>query len=161
MALALKYALSWCCQLVEKEYRFNSFWIYGGLARCDQLKNAMYFVIYVVYFSSRKTSPLSDSWKHPHKYLRKVKAFIFNDFLVCYRCYKNKYSIQIWYRLRCSYSSLAILRDETVLALGSKTWAARQVIKWRACDVGEAKEGLENEQWCRWSNGRVVEWAVM
>ena len=28
-------------------------------------------------------------------------------------------------------------------------------------DVGEAKEGLENELWRRWSNGRVGEWAVM
>ena len=33
-------------------------------------------------------------------------------------------------------------------------------IKWRACDVGEAKEGLENKLWRRWSNGRVWEWAV-
>ena len=33
-------------------------------------------------------------------------------------------------------------------------------IKWRACDVGEAKEGLENEQWRRWSNRKVGECAV-
>ena len=33
-------------------------------------------------------------------------------------------------------------------------------IKWRACNVGEAKEGLENELWRRWSNGRFGEWAV-
>ena len=32
--------------------------------------------------------------------------------------------------------------------------------KWRACDVGKAKEGLENELWPRWSNGRVGEWVV-
>ena len=32
--------------------------------------------------------------------------------------------------------------------------------KWRASDVGEAKEVLENELWRRWSNGRVGEWAV-
>ena len=32
--------------------------------------------------------------------------------------------------------------------------------KWRAYDVGEAKEGLENELWRMWSNGRVGEWAV-
>ena len=32
--------------------------------------------------------------------------------------------------------------------------------KWRACDVGEAKGGLENELWRRWSNGRVGEWVV-
>ena len=29
-----------------------------------------------------------------------------------------------------------------------------------SCDVGEATEGLENELWRRWSNGRVGEWAV-
>ena len=33
--------------------------------------------------------------------------------------------------------------------------------KWRACDVGKTKEGLENVLWLRWSNGRVGEWAVM
>ena len=32
--------------------------------------------------------------------------------------------------------------------------------KWRACDVAEAKEELENELWRKWSNGRVGEWAV-
>ena len=28
-------------------------------------------------------------------------------------------------------------------------------VKWRACDVEEAKEGLENGLWRRWSNGRI------
>ena len=32
--------------------------------------------------------------------------------------------------------------------------------KWKSYDVGEAKEGLENELWRRWSNGRVGEWVV-
>ena len=32
--------------------------------------------------------------------------------------------------------------------------------KWRAFDVGEAKEVLEIELWHRWINGRVAEWAV-
>ena len=32
---------------------------------------------------------------------------------------------------------------------------------WKSCDVGEAKEGLENELWLRWSNGRVGEWALL
>ena len=32
--------------------------------------------------------------------------------------------------------------------------------KWKSCDVGEAKEGLENELWRRWSNGRVGEWVL-
>ena len=30
----------------------------------------------------------------------------------------------------------------------------RLAIKWRACDIGEAKEALENELWHSWSNGR-------
>ena len=29
---------------------------------------------------------------------------------------------------------------------------------WSACDVGEAKEGLENDLWRRWSDGKVWEW---
>ena len=33
--------------------------------------------------------------------------------------------------------------------------------KWRACDVGEAKEEFENELWRRWSDGRVGEWALV
>ena len=33
--------------------------------------------------------------------------------------------------------------------------------KWRACDVGEAKEGLGNELWRRWSDGKVGEWAEL
>ena len=32
--------------------------------------------------------------------------------------------------------------------------------KWKSCDAGEAKEGLENELWRRWSNWRVGEWVV-
>ena len=35
-----------------------------------------------------------------------------------------------------------------------------RLLKWRACDVGEAKERLENEMWCRWSSRRVGKWAV-
>ena len=32
---------------------------------------------------------------------------------------------------------------------------------WRiSCDVGKAAEGLENELWCRWSDGKVGEWAA-
>ena len=32
--------------------------------------------------------------------------------------------------------------------------------KWRACDVGKVNEGLENELWRMWSNGRDGERAV-
>ena len=30
-----------------------------------------------------------------------------------------------------------------------------------SCDVGEATEGLENELWRRWSDGKVGEWAEL
>ena len=41
-----------------------------------------------------------------------------------------------------------------------QTWAAHQVTEVKTCGVKEAKEGLENELWRKWSNGRVGEWAV-
>ena len=31
-----------------------------------------------------------------------------------------------------------------------------RLARWRACEIGEAKEELENELWRRWSNGRVA-----
>ena len=45
-------------------------------------------------------------------------------------------------------------------AIGNHGRLARW-IKWRACDIGKAKEGLENELWRRWSTGRVGEWAEL
>ena len=56
---------------------------------------------------------LSGSWKHPHKYKRKIKAFIF-QVLPC--LLKAVIKINTVY----SWSALAILRDETELALGTK-----------------------------------------
>ena len=38
---------------------------------------------------------------------------------------------------------------------------SRGDVNWRACDVGEAKEGLDNELWRMWINGKIGEWAVM
>ena len=33
---------------------------------------------------------------------------------------------------------------------------------WRmSCDVDEATEGLENQLWCRWSDGKFGEWALL
>ena len=29
------------------------------------------------------------------------------------------------------------------------------------CDVGKATEGLENELWRRWSDGKIGEWAYL
>ena len=54
-------------------------WCHGLVASacCDQLKNARHFSIYFVYLSNCKTTPLSGSWKHPHTYGTKVKAYIF------------------------------------------------------------------------------------
>ena len=28
-----------------------------------------------------------------------------------------------------------------------------------SCDLSKATEGLKNELWCRWSDGKVGEWA--
>ena len=50
-------------------------------ACCDQLKNARHFTIYFVYSSSCKPTPVSGSWKHPHKYLRKILASTFQGLL--------------------------------------------------------------------------------
>ena len=47
-----------------------------------------------------------------------------------------------------------------MLIFWSETRGNARRIKWRACDVGEAEEELENELWRRCSNGRVGEWAV-
>ena len=30
-----------------------------------------------------------------------------------------------------------------------------------SCDIGKATEGLENELWCRWSDGNVGKWALL
>ena len=30
-----------------------------------------------------------------------------------------------------------------------------------SCDVGEVTEGLENELWCRWGDGKVGEWVEL
>ena len=58
-------------------------------------------------------------------------------------------------------------RGHLYRSLVNFTWQMYQVHgrlaswrKWKSCDIGEAKEGLENELWCRWSDGTVGEWAV-
>ena len=53
----------------------------------------------------------------------------------------------------------ARLFDQTLLSYQNHGRLSRWR-KWRTSDVGEAKEGLENELRRRWSNGRVGEWAV-
>ena len=58
---------------------------------------------------------------------------------------------------------LPSMHDTRFDCTGICYWAHGRIARWvkrRPCDVGEAKEGLENELWRRWSNGRVGEWAV-
>ena len=76
----------------------------------------MHFAIYVVYFSSRKTTPLSGRWKHPHKYRGRSNLSYSRTSLSATGCYK----ISTVYKFHFSQSSLAILRDKTELALGTK-----------------------------------------
>ena len=45
----------------------------------------------------------------------------------------------------------------SVLSLGHGRLA--RWLRWSTCDVGEATEGLQNELWHMWSDGRVGEWA--
>ena len=96
-------------------------WRPVGSACCGQLKNATHFTNNFVYFSNHNTTPLSGSWKHPHKYQRKSKDFIFEG-LPCLLQAVTKISTVYKFdkSLRYSRSVLAILRDETELALGSK-----------------------------------------
>ena len=44
---------------------------------------------------------------------------------------------------------------------GSPGHVSEEPVKgWRiSCDAGEATEGLENELWRRWSDGKLGEWA--
>ena len=69
------------------------------------------------------------------------------------------------YLVRCSnltqlQGSKAIFSEMRKPALNPLHGRLARWIKWRACDVGEAKEGLESELWRRWSNGTVVKLAV-
>ena len=54
-------------------------------------------------------------------------------------------------------------RDFTPPLLQGDSFHGRlsRLIKWKACDVGEEKEGLENELWRRWGDGKVGEWALL
>ena len=56
--------------------------------------------------------------------------------------------------------SATIFCENFVTNLGVMHGRLARWRKWRDCDVGETKEGLENELWRRWSNGRVGEWVV-
>ena len=75
----------------------------------------------------------------------------------------------LWDRARISTSALRFewrrpvicrLEIETFLTNRKHGRLARW-ITWRACVVGEAKEGLENELWRRWSSGKLGEWAEL
>ena len=58
-----------------------------------------------------------------------------------------------------SNPSVALPTSQLILQPFPGTHRHGRLARWRACDVREAKEGLENELWCRWSNGRVGEWS--
>ena len=59
-----------------------------------------------------------------------------------------------------SYSTLYRYSSHTYCGLPKRHGRFARWRKWKSCDVGQAKERLENELWRRWSNGRVGEWAV-
>ena len=66
------------------------------------------------------------------------------------------------YTLRCIvwYTVFTIYHERQIFKYSNKHGRFARWSKWRACDIGEAKEGLENELWRRSSDGKVWEWAV-
>ena len=62
--------------------------------------------------------------------------------------------------LSLSYLSLLSISPYSSLYLSLFHGRLARCLKWRACDVGEAKERLENVLRRMWNNGRVGEWAV-
>ena len=70
--------------------------------------------------------------------------------------------LHLWQSLRALFLSVSatIFCENFVTNVGDMHGRLARWRKWRACDVGEAKEWLENELWLRWSNGRVGEWVV-
>ena len=88
------------------------------------------------------TTPLQTRRNHP----KEIKLF---------RRWFRKLSIMIRIKI--------VLRESLVIPRVNKKLPHHGRLarwrKWRDCDVGEAKEGLGNELWRRWSNRRVIEWA--
>ena len=60
-----------------------------------------------------------------------------------------KFSILRWIKIKQNFEPFVTL----LTTFSNHGWLARWR-KWKSCDIGEAKEGLENELWCRWSNKR-------
>ena len=81
--------------------------------------------------------------------------------LLIYVDYDDTITFQLWYvylfvppSFKCAFLNF----KQNVYALCHRRLARWRM--WRACDVGKAKEGLENELWRRWSGGNVGEWAL-
>ena len=70
--------------------------------------------------------------------------------------------LHLWQSIRALFLSVSatIFCENFVTIVGDMHGRLARWRKWRACHVGEAKEGLKNELWRRWSNGRVGEWVV-
>ena len=76
-------------------------------------------------------------------------------------CLKTR---SIWYRMAIfSNSSIKKKHRHGRLARWIKSRACDVgEANWRMnCDLGEATEGLENELWRKWSDGKVGEWAEL
>ena len=89
------------------------------MAFSDQLKNATHFAIYVVYFSNRKISPLSGSWKHSHKIPKGSQSFHIQRLPFLLQVVTKISTVYKFHEERVAVD-FAILRDETELVLGTK-----------------------------------------
>ena len=83
-----------------------------------------------------------------------LPAFIFKR-LVCDQAGDDKYPRFQKYPNALLHANVTSIK-ETVYYIMIHGRLARWR-KWRACDVGEAKEGLESELWRWWSNGERLE----
>ena len=99
------------------------------------------------------------SFAYPTSQVLHLASRPWNDFFP--RSDRSRHSNQIFYLQHLVtptsyFSTKSTLRHRHISKLGTHG----RLAWWRACDVGEAKEGLENELWRRWSNGSVGEWTV-
>ena len=110
-----------------------------------QLENARHFAIYFVHFSSCKTTPLWGSWKHPHKYQRKVKAFIFQGLPCLLQAVIKIRIIYKFHKGALQSMALAILRDETELEFGSKRVNGLKVEIWLIDSCKDCQYGIPEQ----------------
>ena len=76
------------------------------------------------------------------------------------KCFVFCISFSVHYR-KVFFLYLPIFDKKINKLICIQNWRLARWRKWKSCDVGEAKEGLENELWRRGSDGKLGEWAEL